>query len=254
MSRSRWRVVLLSSALLGIGALAFAVGRILVAQRTGVSPDVARSFVPEVDQRIEGFHRVSVRAGGRSFELSADEARYDQGSGRVEVSAPRVVFYDEEVGEIRLTGRSGEILLDGEEIERLDLKGDVELSFRELELQVPAALFVRATDTIVAPGGVKIKGKEMELTGDSLVVNVVTHRVHIVGNVRTKLQRAGALMGGQEPAVLASPAAPVVQESAAERPVRSQPAADGESGDERDVVTSDSGQGHLPAPGASYGP
>ncbi len=190
MTRARLRAGVLVAVLVALGTLAFVVGRVVVAGRSGDSRELARTFVPEVDQRIEGFHRVSVRAGGRTFELSADEARYDQEARRVEVSAPRVVFYDDEVGEIRLAGRTGEIVLDGEEMERVDLRGDVELSFRDLVLRVPSAFYARAADTIVAPDGVTITGSDLDLTGNSLLVNMATHRMHVVGDVYSLLRPA----------------------------------------------------------------
>ncbi len=194
MTRARLRAGILAAVLFGLGALAFMVGRVVIDGREESSRDLARTFVPEVDQRIEGFHRVSVRAGGRTFELSADEARYDEDARRVEVSSPRVVFFDDEVGEIRLAGREGQIVLDGEEMERVDLRGDVELSFRDFVLRVPSAFYARAADTIVAPDGVTITGSDLDLTGDSLVVNVETHRMHVVGDVYTLL-RPAALEG-----------------------------------------------------------
>ncbi|HAC80877.1 MAG TPA: hypothetical protein DCG06_11325, partial [Deltaproteobacteria bacterium] len=79
--RARLRVFLVVVLCVSLGALTFFLGRSLLEQQA----DVVSSSVPEmadnIEQRIQGFHRVNVRDGAKVWDLSAREARIQKGQG-----------------------------------------------------------------------------------------------------------------------------------------------------------------------------
>ena len=94
MNRMRLRMVLVLVLCVSFGSLAFFLGRSMLEQQV----EVTRSSMPEmaenIEQRIQGFHRVNVRDGTKVWDLRATQARIQKGQNRILVDEPRIELHD----------------------------------------------------------------------------------------------------------------------------------------------------------------
>jgi LPS export ABC transporter protein LptC len=178
-----------------LAALGFVLGRTLVQREEAERSLPTQDLLPEVSQRIRDFRRVKVIDGRTLWELKAREAQYFEEQKEIVVTGPEVAFYGE--GEtVKMVGREGRVRLDGRELDRLDVDGGVEVEVGEYRLQTEQAVYYRDRNSIIAPKGIRVSGTEVHLTGDALVVDLASQRIHVVGNVTTKFDKVPEEAGG----------------------------------------------------------
>jgi LPS export ABC transporter protein LptC len=189
VQRRRLRGVLIATVMASLTALGFVLGRTMVQRDRAERALPAQDLLPEVSQRIREFRRVKVSDGRTVWELKAREAQYFEEQKEIVVSDPEVAFYGD--GDtVRMVGREGRVRLDGRELDRLDVDGGVRVEVGDYRLETEQAVYYRDRNSIVAPKGIRVSGSEVDLTGDVLVVDLGTQRIHVVGNVTTKFDRA----------------------------------------------------------------
>jgi lipopolysaccharide export system protein LptC len=142
-----------------LGALGFVLGRTLVQQQEAQKALPTQDLMPEVSQRIRDFRRVKVSDGHKVWELTAQEAQYFEEKNEVVVTGPEVAFY-----------------------------GDVEVG--DYRLETEQAVYHRDKESIIAAKGIRVAGKDVDMTGDVLVVDLGNQKIHVVGNVMTEFTRA----------------------------------------------------------------
>lgn len=148
-------------------------------------------FLPQVAQRIQNFRRVKMDGDKKVWEVAAREAQYFEEERQVVVDEPEVRFFvKDEEGVVSVKGKQGKILLDGREMDRVDLEGDIELRFRDYLVKTERAFFQRADDVVVSPGPVVVTGDGVSLSGERMTVEMESQRVRVEGKVRTVLERA----------------------------------------------------------------
>jgi LPS export ABC transporter protein LptC len=171
-----------------LAALGFLLGRTLIQRDEAARALPAQDLLPEVSQRIRDFRRVKVSDGRTVWELKAREAQYFEDAKEIVVSDPEVAFYDDD-DTVRMVGREGRVRLDGRELERLDVDGAVRVEVGDYRLETEQAVYYRDRNSIIAAKGIRVSGSEVDLTGDVLVVDLATQRIHVVGNVTTRFDR-----------------------------------------------------------------
>ena len=148
-------------------------------------------FLPQVAQRIQNFRRVKMDGDKKVWEVAAREAQYFEEERQVVVDDPEVRFFTkDDQGVVSVKGKQGKILLDGREMDRVDLDGGIELRFRDYLVQTERAFYQRADDAVVSPGAVVVTGDGVSLSGDRMTVEMESQRVRVEGKVRTILERA----------------------------------------------------------------
>lgn len=189
MQRSRVRGVLILVVMTSLGAIGFVLGRTLVQQQKAQEALPTQDLLPEVSQRIRDFRRVKVSDGHKVWELTAREAQYFEDKNEVVVTGPEVAFYGD--GDtVRMVGREGRVRLDGRELERLDVDGGVTVEVGDYTLRTEQAVYYREKESIIAPKGIRVDGNDVDMTGDVLVVDLGSQKIHVVGNVMTEFTRA----------------------------------------------------------------
>jgi LPS export ABC transporter protein LptC len=124
------------------------------------------------------------------WEVAAREAQYFEEDRQIVVEAPEVSFYvKDDQGVVSVKGKQGTIVLDGREMERVDLDGSIELRFRDYLVRTDRAFYQRAEDSVVSPGAVQVTGDGLSLSGERMTVEMGSQRVRFEGNVRTVLER-----------------------------------------------------------------
>jgi LPS export ABC transporter protein LptC len=147
-------------------------------------------FLPQVAQRIQNFRRVKMEGDRKVWEVAAREAQYFEEDRQIVIDEPEVSFFvKDDQGIVAVKGKQGKILLDGREMDRVDLEGGIELRFRDYLVQTDRAFYQRAEDAVVSPGAVVVTGNGLSLSADGMAVEMESQRVRFEGKVRTVLER-----------------------------------------------------------------
>jgi LPS export ABC transporter protein LptC len=145
--------------------------------------------LPAVAQHIRDFRRVKTKDGKPVWEVKAAEARYFDDEAAIVVQAPEVIFFfDEGVRRAALSGAEGRLQLAGQELESVQVEGQVRLTLDDLEFRTDVASYERARDLISAPGVVTITGKALDVTADGMEVLVTPQQVRFLSNVHSVLR------------------------------------------------------------------
>jgi LPS export ABC transporter protein LptC len=190
LTRRRVRGLLGLVVLLAVGAVGVQLGRNLWAQHLRRMRTAALDFLPEIAQRIQNFRRVKMQGDRKVWEVAAREAQYFEDDQQIVVHGPEVSFFLKgEPGAVSLKGAEGKIHLSGREMQRVDLDGGIELTFRDYLVKTERATYTQDADTVVTPG-VAITGNGLAVNGSRMTVEMGSQRLRLEGNVDTVLQRA----------------------------------------------------------------
>ena len=189
-TRRRVRVLLGVVMIAAVGAVGIQLARSQWAQHLRSLRTRELDFLPQVAQRIQNFRRVKMDGDKKVWEIAAREAQYFEEERQVVVDEPEVQFFvKDDQGVVSVKGKQGKILLDGREMDRVDLDGGIELRFRDYLVKTDHAFYQRAEDAVVSPGAVDVTGDGLSLSGERMTVEMGSQRVRVEGKVRTVLER-----------------------------------------------------------------
>jgi LPS export ABC transporter protein LptC len=189
-TRRRVRVLLGVVMIAVVGAVGIQLARSQWAQHLRSLRTRELDFLPQVAQRIQNFRRVKMDGDKKVWEVAAREAQYFEEERQVVVDEPEVQFFvKDDQGVVSVKGKQGKILLDGREMDRVDLDGGIELRFRDYLVKTDHAFYQRVDDAVVSPGAVLVTGDGLSLSGDRMTVEMGSQRVRVEGKVRTILER-----------------------------------------------------------------
>jgi LPS export ABC transporter protein LptC len=184
-TRLRWIVVALLVLVLAAGAWLLK-GGIEARHRA----DQARPIIdalPHVAQRIQDFHRVKIDHGRTVWEVSAREAQYLESEEVVVVDAPVLEVFLRDGRSVALRGANGKVFLKDRELQRVEFVGDIEVALGEYALHTDTARYEAERGVIIAPGQVRIGGKDFELHGERMEINVADQQLELSAGVQTTL-------------------------------------------------------------------
>lgn len=189
-NRRRVRTVLAVLMIVAVGAVVVQLARSQWAQHLRSLRTRELDFLPQVSQRIQNFRRVKMDGDRKVWEVAAREAQYFEEDKQIVVDEPEVSFFvKDDQGVVSVKGKQGKILLDGREMDRVDLEGGIELRFRDYLVQTDRASYQRSDDSVVSPGTVRVTGDGLSLSGEHMTLEMGSQRVRIEGKVRTVLER-----------------------------------------------------------------
>lgn len=151
----------------------------------------AIDLLPEVAQRIQDFHRVKFDGGRKIWEVSAKEARYFDDEGVVSVRGPVVEIYFEEGRSVALRGDEGKVILDGSDVESVEVEGRIDVKLDEYALRTDFARYETETDRIVVPGSVRVESAQVEFDGEAMEIDVGDQRLRVKQGVQMTLWPKG---------------------------------------------------------------
>jgi len=193
MRRTRLRTALLIVVGAALGGIGYLVSRNVVAHRAHPLEELGRDFLPQVAQRIQNFRRIKVEHGRMMWEITARDAQFFEQENQIVVLEPRVTFFMKEEGrKAHLKGAEGRITLDGHEMKAVTLRGGVAVELDDMELETAEATYDRERDMITSPTLVTIRGREIELTGLGMEVDVGPQHVRLLDDVHTTIRRDAA--------------------------------------------------------------
>lgn len=192
MRRTRLRAGLLVVVTLALTVIGYEVSRSIALRRARTVLDLGPDFMPNVAQHIQNFRRVKVEEGKTVWEVMADDAQYFEKTDTVVATRPRVTLFLQDGRRAHIRGSEGELGLEGSELLRATLRGDVVVELDDLELKTDQATYDRDADTITAPGAVTLRGRTMDVKGQGMEVEVTAQQVRLLRDVHTVLRNADA--------------------------------------------------------------
>jgi len=193
LRRTRAKGALIAAVTLALVALGFVLGRTML-QRREVARGSSYNLPANVSQRIRDFRRVKVDDGRTVWELNAREAEYFEDQGKVLVSRPQVSFFGADGQSVEVKGRQGRVYLEGSGLSKIELDGGIEVRVGGYVLHTEQAVWVQAQDVILSPGHVEVKGSEIAIEGNGMLVDLGRQRLELHHGVRTTLR--GKAEGG----------------------------------------------------------
>ncbi|MBI3785645.1 MAG: LPS export ABC transporter periplasmic protein LptC [Deltaproteobacteria bacterium] len=194
--RRRLQILVLTSVVVLLGAVGFLVGRTLWQQHRRSLP-LLLDIVPGVSQHIQNFKRVKVKDGRTVWEVAADDAQYFDERKTVEVRGIVLRWYLQDGRVVGLKGDTGKILLDGHDVQRIDLDGDIVVSLADYEVKLVSATYDESRDVITSPGPVEISGTALALKGSGMQVELRRQQLSLINGVTMQLQPSRLPRGGE---------------------------------------------------------
>lgn len=193
--RTKLRWVVTAAVLLVLAAGAYLVGESLWRQSRLDVVQKALDVLPGVAQHLQNFRRVQTEGGRTVWEVSADDARFFAADNIIMVRKPLIAWYPEEGRRLGLQGDEGRVVLEGNDVRFVEMRGKVEVDLAEFRVEVGEAVYDRELERITAPGGIVIAGPNIDARGDDVVVELGERRLTVMSNVAMTLQ-PGALAQG----------------------------------------------------------
>jgi LPS export ABC transporter protein LptC len=175
---------------LTVGAVGVQLARSQWAQHLRSLRTRELDFLPQVSQRIQNFRRIKMEGDRKVWEVAAREAQYFEEDKQIVVDDPVVNFFaKDDQGVVSVKGKQGKILLEGREMDRVDLEGNIELRFRDYLVRTDRAFYQRSDDAVVSPGTVVVTGDGLSLSGQHMTLEMGSQHVRFEGKVQTVLER-----------------------------------------------------------------
>lgn len=189
MRRAR-RSIFLLAIVMSLGGVTYKVAEIVrrVQKEIKTNPLKALDYLPEAALQIKDFHRSKIENGRKVWELFGEEANYYKEQKEAVVKKPRFFYYDKK-GEVAETkGNEALVYLNEKELERMELRGDIEVTFQGYVLKSEEANYVPAKDQIVLPGRTTVVGEGISLEGARMEVELEEKKIRMIQSVRTKIE------------------------------------------------------------------
>ena len=184
----RW--ILLLVIFLFLGGVAYKVTETVQGMKKEIkkNPLKVLDYMPESALQMQDFHRSKIEDGRKVWEIFGDEAQYFKDQKEAVIKKPRFFYYDKK-GEVAETfGDEARIYMNEKELEKLVLKGGIQVSFQGYVLNSEEASYLPAKDQIVLPSRTKVVSEGLELEGSSMEVELEGKKIRLVNNVKTKIE------------------------------------------------------------------
>lgn len=184
------RSILLFAILLSLGGVAFKVTEIVRRMQKEIksNPIKALDYLPESALQLKDFHRAKIENGRKVWELFGEEANYFKEQKEALIKKPRFYYYDKK-GEVAETkGDTARLYINEKELERMELRGAVQVTFQGYVLKSEEANYLPAQDQIVLPGHTTIVGEGLALQGARMEVEMEAKKMRLVQAVKTKIE------------------------------------------------------------------
>ena len=127
-----------------------------------------------------------MKQGHTVWQLTAKDAQFYEKRNEIIVREPEITFYIEGGNRKTLiSGREGHLTVDGRELRSVTLIGNVSVRLDDLTLETEEATYDHARDLITAAGPVTVRGRQLDLRGLGMEVQVGPQHVRFLRDVHT---------------------------------------------------------------------
>lgn len=188
--RKTKRYILLATIVLILGGVGYKVRETVQRVQKDIksNPIDLLNQLPESALQIKDFHRSKIEDGRKVWELFGEEANYYKDRKEAVIKKPRFLYYDKK-GEIAETkGDQALVYLNDKELERMELKGGIEVKFQGYVLKSEEANYTPAKDQIVLPNRTTVVGDGISLEGARMEVELEDKKIRMIREVKTKIE------------------------------------------------------------------
>ena len=184
------RSILLLAILLSLGGVTYKVAEIVgrMQEQITANPLTALDYLPESTLRIKDFHRSKIENGRKVWELFGEEASYFKEQKEAIIKKPKFFYYDNKGEVAESQGDEARIYLNDKELERMELRGDIEVSFQGYVLKSEEANYLPAKDQIVLPSHTTVVGEGIALEGSRMEIELEEKKIRLIQSVKTKIE------------------------------------------------------------------
>jgi len=189
MRKSR-RIILLLAILLSLGGVGYKATEFVqrVQKEIKKNPLKALDYLPESALHMKEFHRAKIENGRKLWELFGDEASYFKEQKEAIIKKPRFYYYDKKGEVVETTGDLAHLYINEKELERMELRGDIQVSFQGYVLKSEEANYLPAKDQVILPNRTTVVGEGIELEGSSMEIELEDRKIRLVHRVKTKIE------------------------------------------------------------------
>jgi LPS export ABC transporter protein LptC len=152
------------------------------------NPIKALDYLPESALRLKDFHRAKIENGRKVWELFGDEANYFKEQKEAVIKRPRFYYYDKKGNIAETKGDEALIYLNEKELERMEVRGAIQVTFQGYVLKSEEANYLPAKDQIVLPTRTTVVGEGIELEGARMEVELEEKKIRLVNAVKTRIE------------------------------------------------------------------
>jgi len=184
------RSILLVAIFLSLGGVAYKVTEIVQRAQKDIKKNSVKvlDYLPESSLRIKDFHRAKIEDGRKVWELFGEEASYFKEQKEAVIKKPRFYFYDKKGEVAETTGDEAHIYLNEKELERMELRGAIQVTFQGYVLKSEQANYLPAKDQIILPNHTTVVGEGINLEGSRMEVELEDKKIRLLRQVKTKLE------------------------------------------------------------------
>ncbi|MBM2803567.1 MAG: export transporter periplasmic protein LptC [Deltaproteobacteria bacterium] len=188
--RKTRRSVLLLVIFLSLGGVGYKVYDIVrdMQGQLKKNPLKVLDYLPESALQMKDFHRAKVENGRKVWELFGEEANYFKDEKEAVIKKPRFYYYDKKGEAIETSADEARLYLSEKELDRMELRGGIQVSFQGYVLKSEEANYLPAKDSIVLPTRTKVVGEGMELEGSRMEIEMEDKKIRLLQNVKTKIE------------------------------------------------------------------
>jgi len=144
-------------------------------------PKALLSALPKnTDVSLNHIHHVATRDGVKEWTLDAETAQLQKADNKTLFKDISATFFLNDGNTLHLNSRDGVLMTDSKDME---VWGDVVVRNGGYEFNAEKLLYDHKSHTISTKTPIVIKGKGMEVTGDSMTFNLQTEQVMVLGRV-----------------------------------------------------------------------
>jgi len=189
MRKSR-RTILLLAILLSLGGVGYKATEFVqrVQKEIKKNPVKALDYLPESALHMKEFHRAKIENGRKLWDLFGDEASYFKEQKEAIIKKPRFYYYDKKGEVVETTGDEAHLYINENELERMELRGDIQVSFQGYLLKSEEANYLPAKDQVILPNRTTVVGEGIELEGSSMEIELEDRKIRLVHRVKTKIE------------------------------------------------------------------
>jgi len=184
------RSFLLLAILVSLGGVTYKVAEIIgrMQEQITANPLTALDYLPESTLRIKDFHRSKIEDGRKVWELFGEEARYYKEQKEAVIKKPKFFYYDKEGEVAESQGDEARMYLNDKELERMELRGDIEVSYQGYVLKSEEANYLPAKDQIVLPSHTTVVGEGIAVEGSRMEIELEAKKIRLIQAVKTKIE------------------------------------------------------------------
>lgn len=188
--RKARRSILLLAIVLSLGGVGYKVVEFVQRAQKEIkkNPLKALDYLPESSLHMKDFHRAKIENGRKIWELFGDEASYFKEQKEAIIKRPRFYYYDKKGEVAETTGAEAHVYINEKELERMELRGGIQVSFQGYVLKSEEANYLPAKDQIILPSHTTVVGEGIAVEGSSMEVELEGKKIRLVHRVKTKIE------------------------------------------------------------------